>query len=87
MPIVSDAKNGESSRIAANATNGNNLKCSSPAEIFSIATALTLLFSSELNEKQLNTLINLFGLLQAGLSAVVTQMQICAGEEVEPPID
>lgn len=67
--------------------NKKPLNCSSPAEIFSIATALTLLFAKEFNQTQLNTLINLLGLLQSGLSAIVTQMEICDGEVVQPPIE
>ncbi len=61
-------------------------KCTSPEEIFAIATALTVLLSKELNQKQMSTMINFLALLLANLSAVLTQIQICEGVEIQPPI-
>lgn len=69
-----------------NPINSPPKSCTSPAELYSIATALTLLFVREFNQPQLETLVNLLGLIQAGIGAVVTQMQICEGEVIQPPI-
>ena len=61
-------------------------KCTSPSELFSMATAITIIFARELNQKQLETLINLIALVLSGISAIVTQQQLCQGEDVQPPI-
>ncbi|MEG0692898.1 MAG: hypothetical protein RR444_07430 [Oscillospiraceae bacterium] len=76
--------NGAAENIAKKAISA--ARCTSPADLFSIATAITILFARELNKKQLETLINLVALILAGLSAIVTQQQICLGEEIQPPI-
>ncbi|MFZ2538387.1 MAG: hypothetical protein WAX04_05755, partial [Oscillospiraceae bacterium] len=60
----------QTTATALNNASNTTAKCTSPQEILSVATSLTVLFSSELNSRQLSTLINLLALLLAGLSAV-----------------
>ena len=57
----------------------------SPQEVYTVASALTVFFASNLTQEELQTLINLLVLLQTGLSAIVTQQQICEGIVVQPP--
>ena len=59
--------------------------CASPQEVYTVASALTVFFASNLTQEELQTLINLLVLLQTGLSAIVTQQQICEGIVVQPP--
>lgn len=92
MPTVTKptdaAIGGTAAAAAANAatTPAAMSQCTSPQDLFAVATALTMLFAKELNKIQLATLINLVALILAGLSAIVTQQQICAGEEIQAPI-
>ncbi len=57
--------------------------CTSPEEVFTIATALTALFACNLTQHEMQTLINLLTLVVSGLSTIVTQRQICKGIIVE----
>jgi len=65
-------------------TANNSRTCTSPEEVFGVASALTVLFAANLTQDQLQTLINLLSYLTAGLSTIVTQQQICQGIIVQP---
>lgn len=64
----------------------NTKYCPSPAEIFTAASALSALLVSHLDQRQINTVINLLSLVTANLSAVVTQQDICEGDIIQPTI-
>ena len=75
----------EESRTPKSRTTANGSpRCTSPAEVFTIANALAAFFASNLTQDQLQTLINMLGLLEAALAAIVTQQQICEGIIVQP---
>jgi len=59
--------------------------CVNPIDIFTIASALSLLFYKELNLCQLNTLLNLLTLVSANLDAYLSQVEINKGNIVQPP--
>lgn len=64
----------------------NKKRCPSPAEIFTAASALSAFLAANLDQREINTVINLLSLVTANLSAVVTQQEICEGEVVQPTI-
>lgn len=64
----------------------NKKYCPSPAEIFTAASALSAFLASNLDQREINTVINLLSLVTANLSAVVTQQEICEGDIVQPTI-
>lgn len=68
-----------------NTTANNSPHCTSPAEVFTIANALAVLFASNMTQDELQTLINMLTFLVSGLSTIVTQQQICEGIIVQPP--
>ena len=64
----------------------NKKCCPSPAEIFTTASALSAFLAANLDQREINTVINLLSLVTANLSAVVTQQEICEGDVVQPTI-
>lgn len=64
----------------------NKKYCPSPAEIFTAASALSAFLAANLDQREINTVINLLSLVTANLSAVVTQQEICEGDIVQPTI-
>lgn len=67
-------------------THKNKKYCPSPAEIFTAASALSAFLAANLDQREINTVINLLSLVTANLSAVVTQQEICEGDIVQPTI-
>lgn len=59
--------------------------CLPPCELFSTAASIALLLYKEMNKCQLETMVNLLTLLVANLAALVTQIDINQGQEINPP--
>ena len=76
-------RNGKSDKSDAHK---NKKCCPSPAEIFTTASALSAFLAANLDQREINTVINLLSLVTANLSAVVTQQEICEGDVVQPTI-
>lgn len=58
----------------------------SPTQVFAAASALSAFLIANLDQRELNTVINLLSLVTANLSAVVTQQDICEGDVIQPTI-
>lgn len=72
---------------SGNSSNGKlNKCCTSPEEVITIALALTVLFAQNLNKTELETLVNILGILATNLSGIVTQIDICSGVDVNENI-
>lgn len=56
--------------------------CTNPETVFAVATSFSYFLASNFNKTELETLINIMGLIVSNLSAIITQMEICEGETV-----
>lgn len=56
--------------------------CTSPETVFAIATSFSYFLAQNFNQIELETLINIMGLITSNLSAIITQIEICEGESV-----
>ncbi|MEG0895556.1 MAG: hypothetical protein RSE93_07545 [Oscillospiraceae bacterium] len=60
--------------------------CYNPADLLVIASAISLLLYNNFSFCQLETLANLFQLINYDLSALIAQIEINSGEDVSPNI-
>lgn len=58
----------------------------SPCELFSVAGSISLLLYNNLTFSEIETLNNLIDLISANLSAMITQCEINAGEQIQEPL-
>lgn len=65
----------------------NDNCCTSPAQLFTIATSFAIFLSTNFTVTELETLSNLLTLIVANLNSIITQQEICNGDFVEEPIE
>lgn len=63
------------------------IKCTTPEQVFAVATSFAAFLAANLTQSELQTLINLFTLLTANLIGIVTQQEICEGTSVVTEAD
>lgn len=56
--------------------------CTSPETVFAVATSFSYFLAKNFNKIELETLINIMGLITSNISAIITQIEICEGESV-----
>lgn len=56
--------------------------CTNPETVFAVATSFSYFLASNFNKIELETLINIMGLIVSNISAIITQVEICEGESV-----
>lgn len=62
-----------------------NSCCTSPEQVFGLATSLAVFLRARLTTLEVQTLINLLTLLVSNLATMVIQEQLCEGIIVTPP--
>lgn len=56
--------------------------CTTPETVFTVSTSFAYFLASNFNKIELETLINIMGLIVSNISAIITQIEICEGESV-----
>ncbi len=83
MAIVDEDFRPEEIREEDTTTNNTTIaNCTTPQTVFAVATSFAFFLASNFNKIELETLINIMGLIVSNISAIITQQEICEGESV-----